>query len=607
MARITLHGVQLTFGGASLLESAQLHLEPGDRCCLVGRNGTGKSTLLKLIAREIVPDSGTLATSAEVAYLPQEFPQSFSGTALEIACPGAPRQPAGEQRRLEAERLLTELGVDQQLEAGRASGGELRRILLARVLSTKAEILLLDEPTNHLDIETILWLEEELIRLSRMEKRTVLFVTHDRAFAERVSTRVAELDRGRLYSYDCGYLEFISRQEERLANEEAVRRRFDQRVAEEEAWLAKGVKARRRRNEGRVRRLMEMRDQQRRRRERLGSANLSVEAGGRSGEIVAELEDVSFSYGDRPIISRLTTTVMRGDRVGIVGPNGSGKTTLLRLLLGELEPEEGRLRIGVGLETVYFDQMRLALDPAATIYESVGGGYDSVGAGGRRRHMYAYLKDFLFDEADSRKRVSTLSGGELNRLMLAKLLSLPANLLVLDEPTNDLDSDTLELLEELLLDFDGTILLVSHDRRFLDNVVTECLILTGDGGVEESVGTYSDWLEGRAGGKEQKKEEKNEERSSGRRGKPEEARSEKRANTRTYRETRELEELPGRIADLEARLEEVHDLLVDPELYQRGVLKGRTPAELTAEQERIQQEIDVAYERWELLESKGPS
>lgn len=640
MARLSIHGVSLTFGGEALLDRISLHLEPGERCCLVGRNGTGKSTLLKVIAGTVTPDTGEVALSGSAAYLSQEFPQGLTGTAIDVASgelflPGELERPLdGEEsaaRSLEARRLLTLLGVEEELTVAEASGGELRRVLLARVLSLKPEILLLDEPTNHLDLETILWLENELLRLSGVEKRSLLFVTHDRAFAQRLATRVAEVDRGTLYSYECGYDEFLSRQEERLENEEARRRRFDQRLAEEEAWLAKGVKARRRRNEGRLRRLLAMRDEQRRRRERIGAARLALDSAGRSGEIVAELEGVTFGYGGDapPLIRGLSTTVMRGDRIGIVGPNGSGKTTLLRLLLGELEPTEGQLTIGAGLEVTYFDQMRRAIDPDSTVYENVGGGYDTVGRGARQRHIYAYLKDFLFEEADSTKRASSLSGGELNRLMLAKLFTLPSNLLVLDEPTNDLDIDTLELLEELLLDFDGTILLVSHDRRFLDNVVTGCLVLRGGGVVEQSVGTYTDWLhrqEAAAG-------DGNSSRGSGsaggggtgrgsagggstvgrsapgagKRGKPKAARGENATNRLSFREARELEGLPERIGELEERLERLHELLADPELYRRGEIEGSTPAELTAEQERLQGEIETAYQRWELLEGKAPS
>ena len=608
VALLSVHDLSLTFGGENLLESVQLHIDPGDRCCLVGRNGTGKSTLMKLIAGAAVPDAGrvTLLAGSAVAYLGQEIPSSPGGVALDVAAgrhdeeEKDPEKAA--ERVLEAEQVLTRLGVPLKTKLSTASGGVIRRVLLARALAAGADFLLLDEPTNHLDIETVLWLEEYLLRRSTLEKVAILFVTHDRAFAERLTTRVAELDRGELHHYPCGYREFLSRQEERLANEDAVRERFEQRLAEEEAWLAKGVKARRTRNEGRLRRLLEMRDQQRRRRERLSSASFGVDAATRSGDLVVETAELTFGYGEELLIRELSTTVTRGDRLGIVGPNGIGKSTLIKLLLGELEPVSGRIRRGSGLEIVYFDQMRSLLDPEKTVYDNVGDGYDHVTSGGRRRHILAYLGDFLFSRYDVQKLVKTLSGGERNRVLLAKLFARPANLLVLDEPTNDLDSDTLDLLEELLLEFTGTVVLVSHDRRFLDNVVTECLVFTGDGFVEEFVGGYTEWREKREAAKETVEGGPSTGKS-GKSGKPKSARTNAYADRLSFKEVRELADLPDRIAHLEEELEEVHTLLANPEIYKGG---GSTdPGELTKQEERLRVDLESAYVRWEELESRG--
>jgi ATP-binding cassette subfamily F protein uup len=488
-----------------------------------------------------------------------------------------------------------------------ASGGVIRRVLLARALAAGADALLLDEPTNHLDIDTVLWLEDHLLRLSQVEKRAIVLVTHDRALARRFTTRVAELDRGALYSFDCGYDEFVRRREEQLEQEEAQRREFDKKLAAEEAWLRKGVKARQTRNEGRVRRLQQMREQHRNRRERAGTARMAIEQAQRSGDIVIETEDLAFSYGDTPIVSGLTTTIERQDRVGVVGPNGSGKTTLVRLLLGELTPQAGRVRHGSGLEVVYFDQMRAGIDPDGSVYENVGEGYDTVRYGGRERHVAGYLKEFLFSEPEMKKPARNCSGGETNRLLLAKLFARPSNLLVLDEPTNDLDAETLELLEDLLLDYEGTIILVSHDREFLDNVATECFVLRGDGTVAEYSGGYSEWRE-----REQKRRQK-QDGSRGRSGRDGGAKrkggrrregrggTDGRSRKLGFKERKELAELPDRIAALEEEQAEIHEKLADPSLYREG--DGASPRELTERLQEVEQEITAAYERWEELDA----
>ena len=516
MALLGIHDVHYHIAGEALLEGVSLHVDPGDRITLVGRNGTGKSTLLRIASGELTPDEGrvSLQSGAHLAYLPQQIPRRLSGAAIDVAAGGtaAGATDSGDSegddndvgdpealaaRRLEAEQFLTRLGVDAGTDVATASGGVIRRVLLARTLAAGADALLLDEPTNHLDIDTVLWLEDYLLRLATVEKRAIIMVTHDRALARRFTTRVAELDRGRLYLADTDYDEFVRRREAQLGQEETERREFEKKLAAEQAWYNKGVKARRTRDEGRVRRLEAMREEHRRRRERQGTARMSIETARRSGTIVIETEDLTFGYGETPIVSGLSTLIERGDRLGIVGPNGSGKTTLVRLLLGELEPDRGSVRHGTGLEVVYFDQMRAGIDPEKSIYDNVGGGYDSVRYHGRERHLIGYLKEFLFTPEEMKKPARGISGGETNRLLLAKLFARPSNVLVLDEPTNDLDAETLELLEQLLIDYEGTIVLVSHDREFLDNVVTECLVLPGtaDGTVIEYSGGYSDWRE----------------------------------------------------------------------------------------------------------------
>ncbi|MFP4566192.1 MAG: ABC-F family ATP-binding cassette domain-containing protein [Spirochaetaceae bacterium] len=642
MALLGIHDVHYHIAGETLLEGVSMHVEPGDRITLVGRNGTGKTTLLRIASGELTPDEGrvSLQSGARLAYLPQQIPRGLAGAAIDVAggadlTDAAPDAEALAARRLEAEQVLTRLGVDAGTDVATASGGVIRRVLLARTLAAGADALLLDEPTNHLDIETVLWLENYLLRLAGVEKRAVIMVTHDRALARRFTTRVAELDRGRLYLADTTYDEFVRRREAQLEQEVAERREFDRKLAAEEAWYDRGVKARRTRDEGRVRRLEAMREEHRRRRERQGTAGMSIESARRSGTIVIETEDLTFSYGETPIVSELGTRIERGDRLGIVGPNGSGKTTLVRLLLGELEPDRGTVRRGTGLEVVYFDQMRAGIDPEKSIYENVGGGYDSVRYRGRERHLIGYLKEFLFTPEEMRKPAGGISGGETNRLLLAKLFARPSNVLVLDEPTNDLDAETLELLEQLLIDYEGTIILVSHDREFLDNVVTECLVLPGtdDGTVIEYSGGYSDWREeeaarrlsggGKAGGAggagggnpAGAAAKRNGAKRKPKTGKP---------RGLSFKEQRELESLPDRIAELEAEQEQIHARLQDPALYRSdagagargqagpgtgtedgGEDAGAAVKQLTERLAVLEKEISDAYRRWEELESSA--
>ena len=626
MALLTIRDVSMAFGGQPLLDGINLQLESGDRLCLLGRNGSGKSTILKLVSGELVPDRGEIVRrqGLKVALVSQDIPLELDGTVFDIVAGGMGNAAAllaeyhhlglilaaegGEmllkrlenlQKRLEdeggwhmhqeVERVLSRLQLNPEDRFEMLSGGTKRRALLARALVSSPDILLLDEPTNHLDVDTIVWLEEFLLK----NVKTFLFVTHDRAFARRMANRIAELDRGALYAFHCGYDAFVERREALLEAEAARQALFDRKLAQEEIWVRQGIKARRTRNEGRVRALMKMREERRQRRERVGAAKMQLQEAERSGRLVAEAECVSFSYDGRPVIKDLTTIIMRGDRIGIIGPNGSGKTTLLRLLLGELAPGEGTVRLGTRREVIYFDQMREQLDPEKTVRENVGEGNDTLVINGKSRHIIGYLQDFLFTPERARTPVHVLSGGERNRLMLAKLFTRPSNVLVMDEPTNDLDTETLELLEELLLDYSGTLLLVSHDREFLNNVVTSTLAISGDGRVREYVGGYDDWLrqscaelpeQGPATAKNDEKPRRQAER----------------ARKLSYKEERELESIPDRIASLEADMESLHGTLADPEFYRTA---GAEVAKIKMQLECIENELDEAYRRWEELEA----
>ncbi|MCF7949544.1 MAG: ATP-binding cassette domain-containing protein [Spirochaetia bacterium] len=613
MAIISIKDLSLSFGGPPLLDGLELHIESGDKLCLLGKNGTGKSTLLRLMAGLLEPDSGEVVWEGGVktAYLRQEFPDGAQGRLIELVTDGDP------ERSLAAEQALSLLGLDPEQELSSMSGGEQRRAYLARVLSVDAEVLLLDEPTNHLDIDTIRLLEDYLLR----RVKTVIFVTHDRSFAKRLANRVAEIDRGKIYAFRTSYEQFLERREELLDAEAKKRAEFDKRLAQEEAWLRRGVKARRTRNEGRVRALEAMRDQYRQRREQSGKARMEIHNGGRSGNLVVEAKSISFSYAEEsdsnaisePIIDNFSTTIMRRDRVGIVGPNGSGKTTLLKLLLKEMEPQDGTIRHGVNLQAVYFDQMRSELDPDKNVIENLGEGYETIELNGRKKHIMAYLQDFLFSPDRAKSPVAHLSGGERNRLLLAKLFARPANLLILDEPTNDLDVETLELLEDLLQEYQGTILLVSHDRTFLDNVVTDCFVLAGQGQVIEYAGGYADWEDSELRRKtEEQQNSKDVVGKSGRKtlpdSKDEQSAVQKRRakkpktekpRTLSYKERQELEGLPDTIISIEAEVERIHNELADPELYRSS--QG-SPAALTAQLQKAESELADAYRRWEELQ-----
>jgi ATP-binding cassette subfamily F protein uup len=597
----------VAFGGPPLLDGLDLQIEAGERLCLMGRNGTGKSTLLKLISGEIKPDGGEIfrQQGLRVALVSQEIPQGLAGTVFAVVAGGdgdASLEDADGWRHHQAvERVLSRLKLDPEALFETLSGGTKRRALLARALASTPDILLLDEPTNHLDIESIEWLEGFLLK----QVRTLLFVTHDRAFARRVSNRVAELDRGSLYAFDCGYDAFVARREELLAAEVTRQALFDKKLAEEEVWVRQGIKARRTRNEGRVRALQALREERGARRARVGSARIQIQDAERSGRLVVEAQGATFGYGGRPVIGNLTTTIISGDKVGIIGPNGSGKTTLLRLLLGEVAPQHGHVKFGSRLEVLYFDQLRERLDLDKSVQENVGEGSDTVTINGRPRHIIGYLQDFLFTPERARSPVRILSGGERNRLLLAKLFTKPSNVLVMDEPTNDLDVETLDLLEELLQEYAGTLLLVSHDREFLNNVVTSTLVLAGGGAVQEYVGGYDDWLRQAAAVAAHAKAQaaRTAPQAKGAPAKPTAlppADKPPKAKKLTYKEVRELEALPERINELEMEKENLHVTLADPNYYRTA---KDAAAKLAARLAQLELDLAEAYRRWEELEA----
>lgn len=596
MALFSLLDLSHAFGGAPVLDRVNFQVDAGERVCLVGRNGAGKSTLMKLIAGEIKPDTGQVfrQPGAHFTRLVQEVPTGLEGTVEEIVRSGVREDEQEEdwETDLRLEDLLIRLRLDPELRFDQLSGGLKRRVLLGRALAGKPDLLLLDEPTNHLDIESILWLEEFLLA----EKIGIFFVTHDRAFLKRLATRIVELDRGVLTNWDCDYETFLVRRDERLEAEERRRAAADKRLAQEEEWIRRGVKARRTRDQGRVSRLKALRAERRERRERLGQANIRLTGAAESGVKVVEAEAVTFAYpGQTPVVKNFSTLITRGDKIGLIGPNGAGKTTLLRLLLGQLEPQGGALRHGSKLEVVYYDQLRAQIDDNKTVADNIADGNTTVTINGRSRHVISYLQDFLFEPDRARTPARVLSGGERNRLLLARLFTKPANVLVLDEPTNDLDAETLDLLENLLVEFDGTLLLVSHDRAFLDEVVTSTLVLEGGGRVGEYVGGYSDWTAERA------RREKQGEVASPVAALPPSPTATK-ARKLNNKERRELEELPGRIAGWEKEQAELTALLADPAFYQKG---PEAPAAAKQRIEEIDSLLVEALARWESLEQGG--
>ena len=629
MPLLRLDKVSLAYGHRPLLEQAQLEIHRGERVCLVGRNGEGKSSLIRLLCGESVPDDGRIwmRPGTRIAHLAQEVsPDSdasvfdivasglaelgqlisqYHHTAIELARAPTPVLTArlsqlqhdlevGDGWRLEqrVETVLSRLNLDGDASMHSLSGGWRRRAMLARALVCEPDLLLLDEPTNHLDIDAITWLEEFLVNYPG----ALLFVTHDRAFLQRLGTRIVELDRGALTSWPGSYDDYLRRKQNQLEVEAQHDALFDKKLSQEELWIRQGVKARRTRNEGRVRALEALREKRRQRRDRVGKVDLKLEDGESSGQLVFEAVHADFSYADNAVIKDFSVRVMRGDRIGIIGPNGAGKSTLIKLLLGELKPTRGRLRRGTRLKVAYFDQQRAELDPNAMVMDSVGEGSQTVTINGRAQHVAGYLQNFLFPSERLRSPVSTLSGGERNRLLLARLFARPANLLVMDEPTNDLDVETLELLEELLLEYQGTLLLVSHDRTFLDNAVTSTLVFESSGLVKEYVGGYSNWLRQRPIPPVPKSAA------------PARARklatvteSQRIASRKlSYKEQRELNALPGKIERLEAEQSRLHSSVSDPGFYQQP---GEAIAATLARLQTVTVELETCYIRWETLES----
>src|SRR5690349_18891072 len=626
MSLLSLRSVSIAFGGPPVLDRADFGLERGERVCLLGRNGAGKTTIMKLLDRSIAPDDGEVVwqTGITVTRLAQEIPDDVAGTTFDVVAEGL--GPAGgllsryhaashrvaveqsdaalrELSRLHHEldvadawelqtrvdTVLQHLGLDPDAEFATASGGRKRQTLLARALVRQPDVLLLDEPTNHLDVDAIEWMEQFLIERGS----TLVFVTHDRAFLRRVATRIVELDRGNLVDWGADYDRYVERKAAALDAEERAWEEFDKKLAKEEVWIRTGIQARRTRNEGRVRALEALRVERRARRERAGAVRLQAQEAERSGKLVVEARDVGFARGERVIVRDFSTTIMRGDRVGLIGPNGSGKTTLLRLLLGDLAPDTGTIRLGTGLEVAYFDQLREQLDPERSVLENVADGADFIDLRGARKHVLGYLQDFLFSPDRARTPVRALSGGERNRLLLARLFTRSFNLLVLDEPTNDLDIETLDLLEELLLEYQGTLLLVSHDRDFLDQVVTSTLVFEGNGRVSEYAGGYSDWVRQRpapVAPPAPKKPAPPVTPTASRAAKPKKL---------SFKESKELAELPDRIDALESERERLYLALTDPALLRDGAAVAETRAKLVA----LEQEITEATERWEALET----
>ena len=600
MALISLQDVSIGFGGPRLLDEINLQIESGEWVGLLGRNGMGKSTLLKLVSGEILPHSGMVARqqNIRVAYLPQEVPQGLSGRIIDIVEGGleAVNGPLDDehqwQRQHQVEKILSRMDLDADARFESLSAGLKRRVYLARGLVRDPDLLLLDEPTNHLDITSIDWLEDFLKRWGK----TLLFVTHDRVFLQRLATRIVELDRGKLFDWDCDYSTFVQRKENMLSAEQTQNALFDKKLAQEEQWIRKGIEARRTRNEGRVRALKRLREQRRERRELSGKVRMQISAENRSGRLVIEAENVSYAYGDKTIIRDFSTIVQRGDKIGIIGANGSGKTTLLKILMGQLQPVTGEVRHGVNVEMAYFDQLRSQLDESKSVMDNVGQGRDVITINGQSRNLMGYLEDFLFTRERVRAPISALSGGERNRLLLARLFTQPANLLILDEPTNDLDIETLEVLEDLLLEYEGTLLLVSHDRAFLNNIVTSTLALGENGNVDEYVGGYDDWhnqIEQAPASRPTLKPGSVIKTESKADGKPAQRKL-------GYKEKRELEALPGRIQMLE---EEQHQLTVQmetPAFYQQ---EGAVITQAVERLQELHEDLSRLYQRWGELES----
>lgn len=627
MPLITLQNVDFSVGGPLLLEKAELSIEPGERIALIGRNGAGKSTLLKLLSGDHKPDDGEVRVQqgVRITRLEQEVPHGAAGSVFDVVADGLGELGqwlaefhhlsmaddfdgdalSAVQAKIDAangwgldqrvSETLTKLDLDGDAEFARLSGGMKRRVLLGRALVSSPDLLLLDEPTNHLDIEAIDWLEMFL----KNWNGSVVFVTHDRRFLRALATRIVEIDRGQVTSWPGDWANYERRREERMNAQAQENARFDKLLAQEEIWIRQGIKARRTRDEGRVRRLKAMRNDRSQRRELGGNVRMEAAQAENSGKKVIDVKDISFAFGERTMVKDFSTVILRGDRIGLIGPNGSGKTTLLKLLLGDLQPQSGEVRAGTNLQIAYFDQYRAVLREDWTAIENVAEGRDFIEFNGKRKHVHAYLQDFLFSPERARAPITRLSGGERNRLLLAKLFAQPSNLLVMDEPTNDLDVETLELLEELLSDYTGTLLLVSHDRDFLDNVVTSTMVMEGDGVVGEYVGGYTDWQRHAArvaaAAASAPVAAPRPVAAAAAAAAPAEPK-----RKLSYKDARELEQLPLKIETLEKDVEGLTAAMNDPAFYQRS---AADMAAHTQQLGKVQAELDAAYARWEELDA----
>ena len=626
MPLINLQNVLLSYGKPPLIDYVNLVIERGERVCIIGRNGAGKSTLLKIINGQVLPDEGKIkrASDVKVAQLEQSVPQNTTGNVFDVISEGlgkegkliqkfhyltqqlnhdsSPKifsdleQCQAELDRIDGwdinsrvESIITKMKLNPEADISSLSGGFKRRVLLARALVANPDLLLLDEPTNHLDIEAIQWIEQFLIKW----EGSLLFISHDRHFMENLANRFVEIDRGKLVEFNCDYSTYLARKQDNLVVEDKHNALFDKRLSQEEIWIRQGIKARRTRNEGRVRALKAMRQEFSERRRRLGTAKMGIHQAEKSGKIVAEASDISFSFGDEQLVRQFSALIQRGDKIGLIGRNGVGKTTLIKLLLGELSPDKGAIKIGTNLNVAYFDQYRSALDEEKSVQDNVSGGKDMLDVGGKSRHVISYLQDFLFAPERCRQPVKVLSGGERNRLLLAKLFMIASNVLVLDEPTNDLDIDTLDLLEELLIQYKGTIILVSHDRTFLNNVVTSTLVFEGNGEIKQFVGGYDDWLRQRDSASSAKINEVPKANNL-------QLKSAASKSKRSFNNERELSALPKKIDLLEQRITEISTQMSDASFYRSDRAEIKKTEDLL---KSAQLELEVLYKRWEELET----
>ena len=629
MAFISLQDISLAFGGPLLFDHLSLHVEQGERVALLGRNGVGKSTLMKVMAGQLKVDEGLVVyqKGIRVSYLPQEVPVDIAGNVFDFVLTGLgdrvklvsdyhhvnhrlqteySEQLMKQLGRLQSEMdhtngweinsqvedVIGEMKLDPESPFENLSGGQKKRALLARALVIKPEVLLLDEPTNHLDIESIDWLEKFLKEFAG----TIIFVTHDRMFMQHLATQIIELDRGRLFSWKCDYQTFLENKQAALDAEAAERAQFEKKLAKEEVWIRQGIKARRTRNQGRVVALERMREQKRAQRQMMGNVRMKAQEADRSGQLVIKAENLGYAYGEKCLIRHFSTEIMRGDKIGVIGPNGSGKTTLLRILLGEIQPQKGTVRLGTNLQIAYYDQLREQTDENKTVMENVCDSGENVVVQGRSRHILGYLQDFLFSPERARTPVKVLSGGERNRLFLARLFTRPSNILVMDEPTNDLDVETLELLEELLVEYSGTLLLVSHDRAFLNNVVTSTIVLEGKGTIEEYAGGYDDWLiqsRAKRGSRQSIKEAPQ----------PQKQPDGKSGTKLSSEEKQELQKLPEKIEKLEEEQAGLFTLISDPAFYQKD---SKEIIETQSRSDALGRELAQLYTRWEYLEELKP-